>query len=371
MLFSHKNLPADGARPRLAPQTRQGKRTPQTPENIVTTFWTQHRLAREMDVALAAVRQAGLLCRAVQAEIDPGALAKKDKSPVTVADFGSQALVCRGLGTEFPHDPVIGEEDAAALNEPDNAAMRERVIGHVATLVPGADADTVSAWIDRGNAKTFSPRFWTLDPIDGTKGFLRGEQYAIALALILDGVIELAVLGCPNLGPQLAAPRGNGTLLCAIRGEGTWQMPLIGDGEPRRVRVSEEADPTRIRFCESVEAAHSAHGDSARLATRLAIAAEPARLDSQAKYAVVARGEAEAYLRLPRDDKYREKIWDHAAGVLCVTEAGGRVTDVPGRDLDFALGYRLEQNLGVAVSNGGLHDTLIGAMAELGIGRFA
>ncbi len=336
----------------------------------MSAFWKKHLLATEMDTALAAVRQAGLLCRAVQAELDPGALTKQDKSPVTIADFGSQALICRALGEAFPTDPVIGEEDAADLQIPGNEATLERVVGHVRDQVTSANAERVCRWIDRGGAQTYSSRFWTLDPIDGTKGFLRGEQYAIALALIIGGKIELAVLGCPNLGPSLGEERGAGTLLAAILGEGTWQMPLVGEGEPERIFVSRETDPTRIRFCESVEAAHSAHGDSARLATRLAIAAEPARLDSQAKYAVVARGEAEAYLRLPRDNKYREKIWDHGAGVLCVTEAGGRVTDVPGQDLDFARGYRLEDNLGVVVSHGPLHDTLLQAMAELEIGRF-
>ncbi len=336
----------------------------------MTAFWTSHAFATEMNTALAAVQMAGKLCRQVQAEIDPGALAKNDKSPVTVADFGSQALICRALNEAFPNDPVIGEEDAAVLLEAGNAAMLERVVGHVAAHVPDADAQNVCRWIDHGSAQTFSDRFWTLDPIDGTKGFLRGQQYAIALALVVGGELELAILGCPNLGPSLADERGDGTVLVAIRGHGTWQMPLIGEAEPMRVTVSSQTEASRIRFCESVEAAHSAHGDSARLAARLAIAAEPARLDSQAKYAAVARGEAEAYLRLPRDNKYREKIWDHGAGVLCVTEAGGRVTDVLGADLDFTRGYQLENNLGVVVSNGPQHDTLLQAMAELGIGRF-
>ena len=56
----------------------------------------------------------------------------------------------------------------------------------------------------------------------------------------------------------------------------------------------------------------------------LGITAEPLRLDSQAKYAVVARGDASIYLRLPHGG-YRENVWDHAAGWLIVSEAGGRV----------------------------------------------
>jgi HAL2 family 3'(2'),5'-bisphosphate nucleotidase len=336
----------------------------------MTTPWQDHPLACEVETALAAVRQAGRLCRDVQASIDPGALAKKDRSPVTVADFGSQALVCRSLGEVFPNDPVIGEENAAVLRTADGAATCERVVGHVRALHPEADAEAVCDWIDRGGAKDHSPRFWTLDPIDGTKGFLRGEQYAVALALLLDGKLEMAVLGCPNLGPTLTGDREDGTLLVALRGRGTWQTTLLREGPFTPARVSEEQDTTRIRFCESVEAAHSSHDDAARIAERLRIVAQPARLDSQAKYGVVARGEAEAYLRLPRTADYREKIWDHAAGALVVTEAGGRVTDIFGKDLDFTHGYQLAENRGVIVTNGQGHDAVLAAIEEMGIGRF-
>ena len=321
-----------------------------------------HPLAREMNIAAAAVRQAGLLCRAVQAEIDPGALAKQDRSPVTVADFGSQALICRAIREAFPDDPIIGEEDAAVLREPEQTDMLGRVVSHVGKLLPNSSADQVCEWIDLGGANEYSPRFWTLDPIDGTKGFLRGGQYAIALALVIEGEVAAAVLGCPNLGPTLDADRGPGSLFTAIKGNGTWESPLLGEGDPVSISVSPRTDSSLIRFCESVEADHSSHGDAARLAERLDIKAESARLDSQAKYAVVARGEAEAYMRLPRDQVYREKIWDHAAGLLVVTEAGGRVTDISGRDLDFSLGYKLEKNRGVVATNTPVHDDVLDAI---------
>ncbi|MEN8007140.1 MAG: 3'(2'),5'-bisphosphate nucleotidase [Candidatus Krumholzibacteriota bacterium] len=333
-------------------------------------FGNDRPFAREMNLAADAVRQAGLLCRAVQAEIDPGALAKQDRSPVTVADFGSQALICRAIREAFPDDPIIGEEDAAVLREPEQADMLGRVVSHVGKLLPDSGPEQVCAWIDLGGAKEYSPRFWTLDPIDGTKGFLRGGQYAIALALVIEGEVSAAVLGCPNLGPALDADRGPGSLFIAIKGQGAWQMPLLGEGDPAALAVSPQADPSFIRFCESVEAAHSSHGDTARIAERLDIQAPPARLDSQAKYAIVARGEAEAYLRLPRDAEYREKIWDHAAGLLVVTEAGGRVTDIAGRDLDFGLGYRLEKNRGVVATNTPVHDEILDTVKSLGIGQF-
>ncbi len=333
------------------------------------TPWHDHTLARELDVALAAVREAGLLCREVQAAIDPGAMQKKDRSPVTVADYGSQALVCRSLEAAFPADPVIGEEDSAELRQVQNAALLAQVVTRVRERAPDADVDDICAWIDRGNAHQHSPRFWTLDPIDGTKGFLRGEQYAVGLALILEGAVACSALACPNLGPALDGDRGAGTVVMAVRGRGTWQLPMTTDGEAVPCRVSPEPNPALIRFCESVEAAHSSHDHTARIAAQLAIRARPQRLDSMTKYAVVARGEAEAYLRLPRNAEYREKIWDHAAGVLAVTAAGGRVTDIHGRRLDFGRGSTLGSNLGVIVSNGFVHEAILAALRELGIGE--
>ncbi len=326
-----------------------------------------HPYAAELQTALSAVREAGLLTRAVQAQIDPGVLEKKDRSPVTVADFGSQALVCRALGEAFPDDPVIGEEGADELREPGNAALLERVVSHVRDLRPEATPDQVCAWIDRGGARDYAPRFWTLDPIDGTKGFLRGQHYAVALALIIDGRIELAALGCPNLGTKLEGDRGAGSVLTAVRGHGVQQWPMDGEGDPAPVQVSGLDAPSGLRFCESVEAAHSSHDDAARIADRLGIAVPGVRVDSQVKYAVTARGEADAYLRLPKSAEYVEKIWDHAAGALVVTEAGGRVSDIHGNDLDFSLGYRLERNKGVIVTNGRLHEAVLGAIRELGI----
>ncbi|MCA9064994.1 MAG: 3'(2'),5'-bisphosphate nucleotidase, partial [Planctomycetaceae bacterium] len=161
---------------------------------------------RELQTGLEAVRQAAVVCRNVQAAIQPESLDKKDKSPVTVADFASQAIVCRALQAAFPDDPVIGEEGAAELRKADGDAFLSRVVAEIRALEIAASADQVCDWIDRGGLQEYRPRFWTLDPIDGTKGFLRKEQYAISLALIVDGRIEVGILGCPNLPVNSASP---------------------------------------------------------------------------------------------------------------------------------------------------------------------
>jgi 3'(2'), 5'-bisphosphate nucleotidase len=88
------------------------------------------------------------------------------------------------------------------------------------------------------------------------------------------------------------------------------------------------------------------------------------RLDGQTKYAVVARGEVSIYLRLPAREDYREKIWDHAAGMIVVEEAGGRVSDAMGKPLDFSWGRYLELNRGIVATNGPIHDRVLRAVRE-------
>lgn len=317
---------------------------------------------RELEVALAAVRDAARICRSVQSGLAPDALAKKDKSPVTIADFGSQAVVCRIIGDAFPHDPIIAEEDSSVLLNEDHAPFLHLIHDEICRECVQASKEQICRWIDRGGAEEYSHRFWTLDPIDGTKGFLRKEQYAISLALIIEGQIELGVLGCPNL-PRVPGDESTaGTLFYAIRGQGAYSLPLDGVGEPVRLSVTPTTDPSQARFCESVESSHSSHGKSEEIASRLGITAAPVRLDSQAKYGVVARGEADLYLRLPTKADYFEQIWDHAGGVIVVEEAGGKVTDVYGKPLDFTHGHQLKENHGVIVSNGHLHDAVLAAV---------
>ena len=119
-----------------------------------------------------------------------------------------------------------------------------------------------------------------------------------------------------------------------------------------------------VTMCESVESGHSDQDLSRRMMERFAPPAPPLRLDSQAKYAVVARGQAHAYLRLPTRKGYVERIWDHAAGSLLATESGCRVGDVDGKPLDFGHGRGLERNRGVVCASPSLFPLLIAAYAE-------
>jgi 3'(2'), 5'-bisphosphate nucleotidase len=150
-------------------------------------------------------------------------------------------------------------------------------------------------------------------------------------------------------------------LFWAVQGAGAWMQPLDESQPASQIRVSQNLDRGSLRFCESVESGHSKQDTSAVIAAALGMTAQPIRMDSQAKYGVVARGEAHVYLRLPTRADYREKIWDHAGGVIVVTEAGGTVTDVNGRSLDFTQGRELTQNQGVIATTGGIHQEVVDA----------
>ena len=69
----------------------------------------------ELTTALAAVELACTLCRQMQRQRAIKSIDKDDRSPVTVADFASQAIICHTLTGAFPSDPIIGEESSQAL----------------------------------------------------------------------------------------------------------------------------------------------------------------------------------------------------------------------------------------------------------------
>ncbi len=300
------------------------------------------------------------MTRRLQANLGGAFLTKEDRSPVTVADYAAQALVSLALP---PDESVVGEETSADLETSEGQGVLAAVTAAVRSEIADATGDQVRAAIDRcAAAGGPKGRFWVLDPIDGTKGFLRGDQYAIALGLIEEGEVVGGILGCPNL----PFPSGRGCLFVSLRGQGAWELPLDEDGPaPRRVAVSPVSESSDAVFCESAVSMHSDRGSHAEMAARLGVTAAPVRMDSQCKYGAIARGDASIYLRLPAAARYREKVWDHAAGFVVVTEAGGRVTDARGRELDFSLGRTLAANRGVVATNGLLHREVLAAAAAV------
>ncbi|MBW7849532.1 MAG: 3'(2'),5'-bisphosphate nucleotidase CysQ [Rhodospirillales bacterium] len=233
----------------------------------------------------ATATRAGALILSIY-ESDFAVRAKADSSPVTEADELGEAEILKALAELTPDIPVVSEEAAAA--------------GHI----PSVD-----------------DRFWLVDPLDGTKEFVkRNGEFTVNIALVEHGMPVLGVVHAPALGRTFAG---------SVPGGAAVTEP---DGRVRLIAVRDVPDEGL-----TVVASRS-HGDPALLDAFLAgrKAARIANAGSSLKFCLVAAGEADVY---PRFGPTME--WDTAAGHAVVLAAGGRVTDADGRPLTYGKpGFR-------------------------------
>jgi 3'(2'), 5'-bisphosphate nucleotidase len=289
-----------------------------------------------------------------------GARDKAAHDPVTLADYAAQAILCRALSAAFPDDALMGEERAAVFDSALDDAGRAAVAAAVGeTLGEPVSVDHVRAWLEAGRDRD-PARLWLIDPIDGTKGYIAGRRYAIAVALLIDGQPSVGIIGAPD-----AALPGGGLLFTGQRMAAHVQ-PLHGAGRAGRIAVTRTADPRQWR---AVESADKSHGNFSRPAlVYQALGIPPGRVsgfDSQVKYAMLAAGDAELFLRFPRDSSWISFAWDHAPGAALLRAAGGVVTDLDGSALDFTTGARLTANQGMVATNGAAHERALEAVAAV------
>jgi 3'(2'), 5'-bisphosphate nucleotidase len=296
----------------------------------------------EVQFAIHATRRAALLVRQVQRELVLPALAKEDRSPVTVADFTVQALVAGLLERAFPGDALVGEETADALRQPEGSEMLAQVTAYVRQELPGATPEQVCDWIDRGQGQP-GIRYWVLDPVDGTKGFLRGGQYAVALALLENHQVQLGLLGCPNLaGGWKEAHDGAGTLAVAQRGGGTWISSLDGETTAAAMSFSERRSrrkPTcgRYALLRSLRGLHTNTGILDRLAEQRT-SPPPYGWTARPVQHPGCRAERSDPACPPDDQPGSEKRSGILLLALVLEEAGGQASDLDGKPLTSARG---------------------------------
>ncbi len=316
---------------------------------------------------IEAVRQAVLLCREVQhnslRSVSKFSNDKKDKEPVTIADYGSQAIICRALRQHYPDDAVLAEEAGSQFLELTNDTLRAEVINLLTTLLDvNVTQENIVEWLDFGSDVRASQRTWVIDPIDGTKGFINMRHYAIAVGIVEDGKPVEGIIAAPGYGDGISGDDDEGALFYSEDGV-VYQEPLLG-GARKAVTVSDRT--ADLRVVQSYEKQHASKSRMEIVREKANMQSASVReLDSMEKYALVANGSADVYLRLPNRGNNRPHLaWDHAAGAALVTLAGGRVTDVDGTPLDFSQG-RILPNRGMLVSNGKVHDTLVQATQDL------
>jgi 3'(2'), 5'-bisphosphate nucleotidase len=265
---------------------------------------------RELAAAVDLARRAGERICALQGG---GALAverKDDDSPVTQADRDANTLIVDGLRALFPNDAVLSEE------APDDGTRLHKA------------------------------RVWMVDPIDGTKDFIRGRDGFAVMIGLLDG--ERPALGV------VYQPIGD-KLYQAARGDGAFVQR--GGGTSARIHVSDVADPTQIRMVAS-RSHRTATID--RVRERLGISDELNVGSVGLKLGLIAEGVRDLYV----NPGGHSKLWDACGPEAILVEAGGRLSDAHGDPLRWRS-PELGNLRGLIASNGVLHDLVVAKLAAL------
>ncbi|CAI6338625.1 unnamed protein product [Periconia digitata] len=391
---------------------------------------SEYEYAAEHSLALQTIHAASLLTKSVLKSLSNNVSAetKADDSPVTVADFAAQALIISALHAAYPDDAFLGEESADQLRS--NPALADRVfalvqqqsarLGDVQQRASGPAAGTTASsasaaassssslpssssnvpltlprsreqmldLIDLGTGtQTKSGRVWVMDPVDGTATFMTGNQYAVCLCLLVDGVQKVAVIGCPNLAYRDAdgGPRriheddvdadGYGVVLSAVQGQGTHVRKMLADGlgEPTKVQHEQSnaatRDLTTLNFIDSAVGMTSLSQAEHREVAELLGAQWPGTViwSQQMKYIALTLGATDVMLRLPKNKERFTCVWDHAGGNLLFREVGGIIKDIDGDDIDFGQGRLLtgERNFGMIAALSGIWDPVNRAVKDV------
>lgn len=318
---------------------------------------------------------------------------------MTAADLAVQSFVTHALRRRSAQR-IVAEEDSAALEDRGLKAevtrlFREAVRRHHSGGGGRLETADVAALLeDQGGGD--GPR-WVLDPIDGTRGFMAGvgpaadergshyAQYGIALAEVDElGRARVGVIGLPGFSAsfmrRLSGARvgdadfRGGIVLAAESGGGAWWAPLeeIGGegsiGSARWRRCAVDARPASLR-----DAALVLSDSETWCAVPLSGGGgEPPRevlhvcCGSIVKHCCVALGLATVFVQSPVATGEALKVWDHAAAVPIVEEAGGRVSGLDGRRLDMGTGATFVASGGAVVASNGtaLHDQVLQRLAR-------
>ena len=387
----------------------------------------------ELNTALRAVHLAARLTKAhllsfssTQSRVTEST--KSDASEVTVADFAAQAVIIGIVHAAFPDDEFIAEESGEMMRGDEALAGRVwELVQGAGGLVEGEQVKGLPGSLEEmveiidlgqrggsGKERQGKGRTWILDPIDGTKTYIRGQQYAVCLCLVDEGEQKVGVLGCPNLNVDEVGQDGRvvieetvvdlepegGWILSALKGSGTHvsrmrtpedRMPIDKFLASKRATLEQQdainatsngmsqshtdtSDPEiTLRFTDSSASPHISKDIHNRIFEHFIEPASPGSrkfsvpavedgypslaLDCwsmQLKYVILAFRAADAMIRTPPTSEYHAAVWDHAGGQLLLTESGGSLTDANG--VPFVVDgqtRKLESNWGVCGVRGG------------------
>ncbi len=264
-------------------------------------------LARELDVALALAKQAGIEVARIQRGGELGVEMKPGDEPVTLADRLASEMIIAGITEAFPDDPLISEE------------------------------------MDPAEGALGSQRLWLIDPIDGTKDFIRGEDgYSVMIGLVIDA---RPVLGVVHMPAQDRTFWGTP--------DGAWVR--TGD-TVTPLAVSNVAVAADARLVASKSHRGS---DIDRVKTELGILEEQNVASVGVKLCLIAYGVRDLYV----NPSAKTKVWDTCAPEAILERAGGRLTDLFGTPINYT--HELKHQRGLVGSNGRVHDEVTGKLGPL------
>jgi 3'(2'), 5'-bisphosphate nucleotidase len=264
-------------------------------------------LEPELQVALALARKAGAEVWRIQKGGELGVELKPGDEPVTVADMLASEMIVEGLRKAFPGDPLISEEMPPE---------------------PGALG---------------SKRLWLIDPIDGTKDFITGSDgFAVMIGLCVGGRPKMGVVHMPAQDRTYwATPDG------AFTRVGTTVRPL---------QVSNVAKAADAKLVAS-KSHRSDHLD--RVKTELGITDELNIASVGAKLGLISIGVRDLYI----NPATKTKAWDTCGPEAILVRAGGRITDLLGRPIDYTT--ELKHQRGLVATNGLIHDEVVAKTAPM------
>lgn len=270
-------------------------------------------LGAELLAALELARAAGdevMKLRGGELDVE----LKKGNEPVTIADKRASELIVDGLRTRFPGDRVISEELALA-----NGGLA---------------------------AAAAQPRMWLVDPIDGTKDFIRGsEGFSVMIGIVRDGRPVLGVVHQPAVAPSgrtfFATPDGGAHVVAGDVVQPLAVSGVASAGEARLVASASHRSP-----------------DIDRVKNALGIQNEQNVGSVGVKLCLIALGQRDLYV----SPATKTKVWDTAAPEAILTRAGGRLTDLFGTPVDYG---ELRHPRGLVASNGAVHDEVIAKLSPL------
>jgi 3'(2'), 5'-bisphosphate nucleotidase len=317
------------------------------------------KFKKEIEVALALAQKAVYATERIRKK-GIEAVTKQDGTPLTQADIVFQAIILAGLQRHFPNDRIAAEEKLPLDRE---TALMMRASEMIQEFMRTRDAAAnLTDWVNyRGNPQ--GNRTWMIDPIDGTKGFRRGLCYAIAIGLYFNGKPQFGCMAVPSF-PVMDGKKNETVLAYAGAGIGAFWLKA-GGNRPSRLHVS---DIDRISELKVVGSRAHDRGNFCGKFVKAAGIAKTGRMDGQAKYLMLASGQADVYIR-SADPVYGIAFpWDHCSGQVILEEAGGRVTDFAGRALNYdqLAGNPIRDLEGLVASNAKCHDEILELIETLG-----